>query len=185
MQDSWLSYHIQSNLKEHALFLNVPSLSSVCCCRPSASRCCWRASAPPSSSPSSYRRGSRPSSTSRTATSARSRWVQEEGMKFWKRDLDAIPLILASLQVDESSREGNANYNLITNSFQFVLTLLIVSALYAAIYCRLRSRYALHNTGTRGRIRAPFIWSFSFPCKTTFVRFFLVAKAPFTRLFPL
>ena len=59
-------------------------------CRPSASRCCWRASARPSSSPSSSRRGSRSSSTSRTATSARRR---REGSEIWNRDLEVIPLL--------------------------------------------------------------------------------------------
>ena len=59
-------------------------------CRPSASRCSWRASARPSSSPSSSRRGSRSSSTSRTATSARRR---REGSELWNRDLEVNPLL--------------------------------------------------------------------------------------------
>ena len=45
-------------------------------------------------------------------------------------------------EIDVDDHEANfANYNLITGSFHFLLTLLIVCALYAAIYCRLRSRY--------------------------------------------
>ena len=43
-------------------------------------------------------------------------------------------------EIDVVDESKNSNYNLITGSFHFLLTLFIVSALYAAIYCRLRSR---------------------------------------------
>ena len=50
------------------------------------------------------------------------------------------------LDWEESSRY---HYTLVTNSFHFLLTLVVVCGLYAAIYHRLRSRYVLRLISQR------------------------------------